>query len=101
MHPKLAQHADAIHALCQRLGVKRLELFGSAATDKFEAGRSDYDLLFELDPSSPGSRAQRTIDLAEALETMLGAPIDLVNPRYIRNPFFAADIERTRTSVYG
>ena len=101
MHPKLALHADAIRALCQRLGVKRLELFGSAATGGFEVGRSDYDFLFELDPASPGSRAQRTIDLADALEALLGAPIDLVNPHYIRNPFFAAEVERTRSPVYG
>jgi hypothetical protein len=32
MHTRLAPHAEAIEALCRRLGVKRLELFGSAAT---------------------------------------------------------------------
>jgi uncharacterized protein len=101
MHPSLAPHADAIRTLCQRLGVKRLELFGSAAAGTFTPGRSDYDFLVELDPSRPGSRAQRIIDLAEALEQILGAPIDLVNPNYIRNPFFAAEVERTRTPVYG
>jgi uncharacterized protein len=101
MHPSLAPHADPIRALCQRLGVKRLELFGSAATGAFTPGRSDCDFLVELDPSRPGSRAQRIIDLAEALEQILGAPIDLVNPHYIRNPFFAAEVERTRTPVCG
>lgn len=101
MHPNLAPHAVAIAALCQRLGVKRLELFGSAATATFEPGRSDYDFLIELDTAVSGSRAQRIIDLAEALEEMLGAPIDLVNPQYIRNPYFAAEVERTRTTVYG
>lgn len=101
MHPNLAPHSVAIAALCQRLGVKRLELFGSAATATFEPGRSDYDFLIELDTAVAGSRAQRIIDLAEALEEMLGAPIDLVNPQYIRNPYFAAEVERTRTTVYG
>lgn len=101
MHPDLAPHAAAIHALCRRLGIKRLELFGSAAAGGFEPGRSDYDFLIELDPTDTGSRAQRIIDLAEALEKVLGAPVDLVNPNYIRNPFFAAEVERTRTPVYG
>ncbi len=100
MHPSLAPHAEAIKSLCERLGVKRLELFGSAAAGQFIAGRSDYDFLVELDASG-GSRAQRLIDLAEALEKLLGARIDLVNPNYIRNPFFAAEVERTRTPVYG
>jgi uncharacterized protein len=101
MHTRIAPHADAIEALCRRLGVKRLELFGSAATSGFESGRSDYDFLVELDPAGPGSRAQRIIDLAEALELLLGARVDLVNPRYIRNPYFAAEVERTRTPIYG
>jgi uncharacterized protein len=101
MHPDLVPHAAAISALCRRLGVKRLELFGSAAAGGFEPGRSDYDFLIELDPADTGSRAQRIIDLAEALEKILGAPVDLVNPLYIRNPFFAAEVERTRTPVYG
>ena len=87
--------------MCQRLGVKRLELFGSAAAGAFKPGQSDFDFLVELDPSLHGSRAQRIIDLAETLEQILGAPIDLVKPNYIRNPFFAAEVERTRTPVYG
>lgn len=78
----------------------RLELFGSAATGGFVAGRSDYDFLVELDPAATGSRAQRLVGLAEALEELLGRPVDLVNPRYIRNPYFAAEVERTRTPVY-
>ena len=96
----LEPHHDAIADLCRRLGVARLELFGSAATLAFEAGRSDYDFLVELDPKAPGSRAARLIDLAEALERLLGAKVDLVNPRYIRNPYFAAKVQRTRIPVY-
>ena len=90
-----------IAALCNRLGVARLQLFGSAATGEFESGRSDYDFLVELDASTVGSRAQRLIDLAENLESLLGARVDLVNPRYIRNPYFAAEVERTRRPVHG
>lgn len=97
----LAPHMAQIAALCNRLGVARLQLFGSAATGEFESGRSDYDFLVELDASTVGSRAQRLIDLAENLESLLGARVDLVNPRYIRNPYFAAEVERTRRPVHG
>ena len=99
-HP-LARHAGAIDSLCQRLGVQRLELFGSAAMGSFEPGRSDFDFLVELDPAGTGSRAERLISLAESLEQLLGARVDLVNPRYIRNPYFAAEVERTRMPIYG
>lgn len=90
----------AIADACRRFGVLRLEAFGSAASGAFRAGRSDFDFLVELDPHASGSRAQRLIDLAETLESLLSAPVDLVNPHYIRNPYFAAEIERTRVPVY-
>jgi predicted nucleotidyltransferase len=96
----LVTHLSAIAPLCRRLGVARLDLFGSASTGAFEPGRSDYDFLVELDADAPGSRAERLIELAEALEALLGAPVDLVNPRYIRNPYFAAEVERTRMPIY-
>jgi predicted nucleotidyltransferase len=99
--PVLSGHRDAIAALCRQLGVARLELFGSAAGDAFKPGHSDFDFLVELDPGASGSRAQRLIDLADALESLLGARVDLVNPRYIRNRYFAAEVQRTRQPVYG
>ena len=36
--------------LCRRFGVRRLELFGSAATDAFDPSRSDLDFLVEFLP---------------------------------------------------
>ena len=67
---------------------------------RIQPGRSDYDFLIELDAAAPGSRAQRLLDFAEALEALLGAPVDLVNPHYIRNPYFAAEVQRTRLPLY-
>ncbi len=96
----LDRHSSAIAELCARFGVLRLEAFGSAASGDFRSGQSDFDFLVELDPEAAGSRAQRLIDLAEALEALLGAPVDLVNPRYIRNPYFAAEVARTRVPIY-
>ena len=96
----LSRHQRAISELCGRFGVGRLELFCSAATGRFVAGQSDYDFPVELDPPASGSRAQRLIDLADALEALLGAPVDLVNPRCIRNPYLAAEVARTRRTVH-
>lgn len=89
-----------IGARCERFGVLRMDAFGSATGEAFQSGRSDCDFLVELDSQAAGSRAERLIGLAEALEALLGAPVDLVNPRYIRNPHFAAEVARTRVPVY-
>lgn len=97
----LAPHAQAIADACQRFGVRRLQVFGSVVEGAFEPGRSDFDFLVELDETVGGSRAERLLGLGDALEALLSARVDLVNPDYIRNPFFAAEVERTRRPVYG
>lgn len=86
--------------LCERYGVAHLELFGSAAGPDFKPETSDYDFLVELDPATPGSRARRWTELADALEQLLGRRVDLVNPRYIRNPYFLRQVNSSRTLIY-
>ena len=100
MNPSLAKQLPSIAALCQRYGVAHLELLGSATSAEFDPESSDFDFLVELDKSSPGSLARRWIELAEALEKLLGRHVDLVNPRYIRNPYFAQAVNASRTVVY-
>ena len=77
-----------------------LELFGSATGPVFDPASSDYDFLVELDAGLPGSRARRWIELAEALERLLGRHVDLVNPRYIRNRYFQKAVDGSRTLIY-
>ena len=39
--------------LCRRFNVRRLDLFGSGLTGRFDPGHSDLDLLVEFAPMSP------------------------------------------------
>jgi predicted nucleotidyltransferase len=100
MQASLASQLPSIAALCERYGVEHLELFGSATGADFSTESSDYDFLVELDKQAPGSLARRWIDLAEALEKLLGRHVDLVNPNYIRNPYFLKAVNKSRTLVY-
>jgi predicted nucleotidyltransferase len=100
MHASLAAQLPIIAALCEKLGVAHLELFGSATGSDFNPDSSDFDFLVELDTNAPGSRAKRWTELADALEQLLGRPVDLVNPRYIRNPYFLQAVNNTRTTIY-
>lgn len=36
IHPAVAQHIPAIRNLCREFGVEKLEIFGSAVTDRFD-----------------------------------------------------------------
>lgn len=100
MDHSLIRQLPHIAALCERYGVAHLELFGSATGPEFNPESSDLDFLVELDAQTRGSRARRWIELAEALEKLLGRHVDLVNPRYIRNPYFLQAVNNSRTVIY-
>jgi predicted nucleotidyltransferase len=80
--------------------VRRLELFGSAATGQERPDESDIDFLVEFDPLSPGNYADAYFGLLEALEALSGRDVDLVIASAIRNPYFLQSVERTKTLLY-
>jgi len=96
----LSQHGADLAALCRRYGVRRLELFGSAATGLERPGESDLDFLVEFDPLPPGGYADAYFGLLESLEALYARPVDLVVVSAIRNPFFLQSVEETRTLLY-
>jgi predicted nucleotidyltransferase len=102
MHALIEQHRDAIADICRRFGVRRLEVFGSAAraTD-FHPDTSDADFLVEFVPGNGLPFLHRFFGLEAALSQLLGRPIDLVEPGAVRNPYIRASIDRAREVVYG
>ncbi len=102
MHSAIEQHRDEIADICRRFGVRRLEVFGSAArgTD-FNPETSDADFLVEFAPDRRRRSLGQYFDLSEALEKALGRPVDLVEPGAVRNPYLRASIDRARELVYG
>jgi predicted nucleotidyltransferase len=79
--------------------VRRLELFGSAATDQQVIG--DLDLLVEFEELDPDDYADAYFGLLEDLERLFGRSVDLVMTSACTNPYFVQEIARTRTVVYG
>jgi predicted nucleotidyltransferase len=98
MIPLVTARRLEIEALCKRLGVLRLELFGSATTTEFGPD-SDLDFLVEFDLNE-GSYADRFFDLLESLQELLGRPVDLIVPSAVRNPYFKESIDKTRSLLY-
>jgi predicted nucleotidyltransferase len=89
-----------IAALCLRFNVRRLDLFGSAATDRFDPGHSDLDLLVEFAPMSPSAYAAAYFGLREALEAECGRPIDLVTEAALANPYLIRRIAAEKRRLY-
>ena len=50
---EITRHREELGALCRRLHVHRLDLFGSAARRDFDPGRSDLDFIVEFEHSTP------------------------------------------------
>ncbi len=93
-------HRDAIIALCRQYGVRRLDLFGSAATGAFNAETSDLDFIATFADTHVPGYADRYLGFAEALEALFGRPVDLLTEGSIRNPYFRQAVEATRQQVF-
>jgi len=100
MIPEIEQRRAELEALCRRFGVRRLELFGSAATGAFHSGTSDLDFLVEFAPPIGPGYADRYFGLLEALKELFGRPVDLVIASAFKNPYFRDSIEKTRALLY-
>ncbi|MBK5221640.1 MAG: nucleotidyltransferase domain-containing protein [Acidimicrobiia bacterium] len=100
MIEEVAGQVDEIEVLCRRFGVRRLDVFGSAASSDSNGRANDVDFLVELDPPEGISRFDAFFGLKEGLEALLGIPVDLVDPSALRNPYFAASVEASRTELY-
>ncbi len=100
MIDELARHHVDLLELCRRFGVTRLDVFGSAATGEFDVTTSDVDFLVEIEPPAGTSRFDAYFGLKEAMEALLGRPVDLVAPSALANPYFAEAVARTCEPLY-
>ena len=100
MIPAIEKRADEVKRLCLQYGVRRLDLFGSAATGPYDPEASDLDFLVEFQPAALDAYADAYFGLLEALGRLFGRPVDLVVESAIKNPYFLQSVERTRTPVY-
>lgn len=89
---------DALAALCRQFGVRRLVLFGSALTNRFDEETSDVDFLVEFDAVDDAFGAY--FGFKEAVEELLGRPVDLVAPKALENPYFAESVRRHSEELY-
>jgi uncharacterized protein len=96
----LEKHKDRLAEECQRFGVRRLEVFGSAARGDFDPAKSDFDFIVSFADKTPGTYADRYFDFATAVERLLGRKIDLLTERCVRNPYFRREVETARQIVY-
>ena len=88
--------------LCKKYKVVRMYLFGSAARDTdFDPKTSDIDLLITFSPEVKLLELADTFfDLMFELEDLFAKKVDLVTEDSLRNPYFIANVERSKQLIY-
>jgi predicted nucleotidyltransferase len=100
-NPVIAEHLEAIRALCREFGVARLEVFGSVCTPDFDPERSDVDFLVEYPTDYDfGLWLTRYFALKDRLETLIDRSVDLIMIGAPRNRYSAQSINETRQLIY-
>ena len=101
MNTLIRQNIENIKLLAQKHHVKRLSLFGSAATGDFSAN-SDIDLLytFDLDALPIEDYADMYFNFLYSLQDLLKRDVDLVSETNISNKYFKKEIESSKILLY-
>jgi hypothetical protein len=86
-----------IAEICARLGVRRLELFGSGTRS---SSPRDLDFLVDLGDRPPAAYSAAYFALREQLESLFAKSIDLVTPPGLANPYFRQRVEQEKTLLY-
>ncbi len=93
-------HIEAVQELCKKHRVKSLYAFGSVLTDKFNSD-SDIDLIVDFSAIDIEEYADNYFDFKFSLQKLLQHPIDLLEEKAIKNPYFRKSVAQQRQLVYG
>jgi len=99
METTAAFDTEAIKDACQRYGVRRLQVFGSVISERFDPQDSDVDFLVDFLPGRD-DLFDDYFGLREALAAIVGRPVDLVVSRAVRNPYFKAAAINSAHEIY-
>lgn len=100
MHPSVEAALPEIRKLCQRLRVRRLDLFGSASGPKPADDPGDVDVLVEFDKRAGSPTLTTYFALKEGLEAILRRPVDVVSIDRIENPYVRRSVLAQREELY-
>ena len=96
----LDNHMISIVKLCKTYKVKTLYVFGSVLTEKFHKD-SDVDFIVDFENLPVEDYVDNYFDLKFSLEDILKRPIDLLEEKAIKNPYFKQNVNRQKQLVYG
>ena len=100
LREEIKNRLDNFRDLCRSHQVKHIYAFGSSVTDRFDEGKSDIDLLVEIDASDPVERGEKLISLWDELEVFFHRKVDLLTESSLTNPFLRKSVDATKVLIY-
>jgi predicted nucleotidyltransferase len=86
--------------ICNKLQIKRMYIFGSAATEEF-TDASDIDFLISfLDTLSIEDYTDNYFALHYSLRDLFDREIDIVTERSLSNRYFIESVNETKELIY-
>ena len=93
-------YSEDIKGLCALYNVKTLYAFGSIVSDQLTE-KSDVDFIVDFDRMDLKNYADNYFNLKFSLQEILKRPIDLIEEKAIKNPYFRQSVNNQRKLVYG
>ena len=96
----ISKNKKRIEVLMQSKKVRYAFVFGSACTNRFNEN-SDVDILIEFQEDvEPLERGELWFELYDALLQIFKRDVDLLTTNQLKNPYFIADINKTKKLIY-
>ena len=96
----LEKYTPDIIKLCKTHKVKSLYAFGSVLTENFNK-ESDIDLIVDFSNIEVEDYADNYYEFKFSLQEILKRPVDLLEEKAIKNPYFRLSVNQKRQLVYG
>lgn len=96
----IENNLQKIIALCKKHKVKRLFVFGSILTGRFN-DESDVDLLVDFKKTEISDYFTNFFDFKYSLEDLFGREVDLLEEQTIQNPYLKKSVDATKALIYG
>lgn len=99
MLKRVEDHLEEIRAICSRFSVQRLETFEDSSYDDQDPEWSPVRFLVDLGPANAAD-AWHAVDLALALEGVIGRFVVLTERRLVRDQRYLAATANERVTIY-
>ena len=96
----IEEHKDELTKLCKTLNIKRMNVFGSVVSGKFNK-ESDIDFLIQFSEKLSGEQySDNYFKLHYKLREIFDRDIDIVTESSLSNPYFIESINKSKELIY-